>query len=116
MGGTPTGTELCVWQKEQKGQKEPVDPTTLLEPAPKQEPELDQDQPAPESPSEVRFISRTQLRIRFNTRNYLNDGDPKAPILQCFKPKPNSAINQNFTPVFLAHARLYCFAHLRLIA
>ena len=25
-------------------------------------------------------------------------------------------MDQNFTPVLLAHARLYCFAHLRLIA
>ena len=65
---------------------------------------------------EVRPISTTQLRTQFNSRNYLNDGGPKGLILQHFEPKPNSAVNQNFTPVLLAHARLYCFAHLRLIA
>lgn len=64
----------------------------------------------------VRSISRTPLRTRFNNRNYLSDGGPKALILQHFEPKPNSTVYQNFTPVLLAHARLYCFAHLRLIA
>jgi hypothetical protein len=59
-------------------------------------------------------ISRTRLRTQFNTRNYLTDG-PKALILQHFEPKPNSTKNQNFTPVLLAHARLHCFAHVRLI-
>lgn len=37
-------------------------------------------------------------------------------ILEYFKPKANTSADQNFTPVLLAHARLYCFAHLRLIA
>ncbi|KAL5400401.1 hypothetical protein PMIN03_012405 [Paraphaeosphaeria minitans] len=65
---------------------------------------------------EVMPISRTLLRTQFHSRNYLNDGGPKALILQHFEPIPNSAVDQNFTPVLLAHARLYCFAHLRLIA
>ncbi|KAF2787532.1 hypothetical protein K505DRAFT_287764 [Melanomma pulvis-pyrius CBS 109.77] len=70
----------------------------------------------PEPAYEVMLPSRTQLRAQFNSRRYLDDGGPKALILQHFEPKPNSAVDQNFTPVLLAHARLYCFAHLRLIA
>jgi hypothetical protein len=71
--------------------------------------------PAPEPSYEAAPISRTPLRTRFNSRTYLDDGSPKAQILQHFEPKPNTAVDQNFTPVLLAHARLYCFAHLRLI-
>jgi hypothetical protein len=71
---------------------------------------------APEPPQAPSSISRTQLRTQFNSRKYLNDGGPKALILQHFEPTSNNAVTQNFTPVFLAHARLYCFAHLRLIA
>lgn len=35
--------------------------------------------------------------------------------MQHFEPKPNSTVDRNITPVLLAYARLYCFAHLRLI-
>ncbi|PVH90097.1 hypothetical protein DM02DRAFT_685668 [Periconia macrospinosa] len=66
--------------------------------------------------SQVRHFSRTQLRTQFNSREYLSKNGPKALILQHFEPKPNNAVNQNFTPVFLAHARLSCSAHLHLIA
>jgi hypothetical protein len=71
--------------------------------------------PAPEPSYEAAPISRTPLRTRFNCRTYLDDGGPKAHILQHFEPQPNTAVDQNFTPVLLAHARLYCFAHLRFI-
>lgn len=71
--------------------------------------------PDPELPYEAAPISRARLRTRFNSRTYLDDGGPKAQILQHFEPKFNTAVNQDFTPVLLAHARLYCFAHLRLI-
>jgi len=71
--------------------------------------------PTPEPSYEAAPISRTPLRTQFNSRTYLDDGGPKAQILQHFEPKPNTAVDQNFTPVLLAHARLYCFAHLRLI-
>jgi hypothetical protein len=71
---------------------------------------------ASEPQHETSSISKRSLRTKFNSRNYLNDRSPKALILQHFEPKPNSAVHQNFTPVLLAHARLYCFAHLRLIA
>jgi hypothetical protein len=73
------------------------------------------DLPAPEPLYEAALISRAPLRTRFNSRTYLDDGSHKAQILQHFEPKPNTAVDQNFTPVLLAHARLYCFAHLRLI-
>ncbi|OAL45883.1 hypothetical protein IQ07DRAFT_547904 [Pyrenochaeta sp. DS3sAY3a] len=71
--------------------------------------------PYPEPPYEAAPISRTLLRTQFNSRTYLDDGGPKAQMLQQFEPKPNTAVDQNFAPVLLAHARLYCFAHLRLI-
>ncbi|KAF3004328.1 hypothetical protein E8E13_009412 [Curvularia kusanoi] len=60
-------------------------------------------------------VSRIELRARLKSRIYLDNDNPKAQILQRFEPKPNTAVTQNFTPVLLAHARLYCFAHLRLI-
>ncbi|KAF2802379.1 uncharacterized protein BDZ99DRAFT_202149 [Mytilinidion resinicola] len=48
---------------------------------------------APEPQYEIRRISRTQLRTQFDSRNYLNDGGPKALILQHFEPKSNSAVD-----------------------
>jgi hypothetical protein len=51
------------------------------------------------------------LRNKFQKRNYLTDSVD----LEGFQPKSNSAADQNFTPVFLAHARLYTFAEMRLI-
>lgn len=65
---------------------------------------------------EASIISRTALRSKFDTQNFLIDSGPKSLILQHFEPVPNSAPDQNFTPVLLAHARLYCFAHVRFIA
>lgn len=37
-------------------------------------------------------------------------------ILDNFKPKSNSTVDQNFVPVLLANARLYCFAHVHLVS
>jgi hypothetical protein len=71
--------------------------------------------PVPEPPYEAAPISRAPLRTRFNSRTYLDDGGPKTQILQHFEPKSNTAADQNFTPVLLAHAQLHCSAHLRLI-
>jgi hypothetical protein len=51
------------------------------------------------------------LRAKFQRHNYLSDGAD----LEGFQPKSNSAADQNFTPVFLSHARLYTFAEMRLI-
>ncbi|KAF2444487.1 hypothetical protein P171DRAFT_473556 [Karstenula rhodostoma CBS 690.94] len=73
-------------------------------------------EPEPEPQYELQFNSRTILRTQFDSRNHIIDGGPITAILQSFEPKANSFPWQNFTPVFLAHARLYCFAHMRLIA
>jgi hypothetical protein len=110
-------------KKGKKGKKERVgvelapEPEPLLEPPPPpmEYPEKIDVYDEPEYQYEVRSSSRTQLRTQFNSRNYLKDNTPKTLILQHFEPKPNSAVNQKVTPVLLAHARLYCFAHLRLI-
>jgi hypothetical protein len=75
------------------------------------------EEPVPAAPDVLAPpISMTTLQTQFNCRNYVYDSDPKALLLEHFEPKPNSAADQNFAPVLLAHARLYCFAHLRLIA
>jgi hypothetical protein len=75
--------------------------------------------PEPEPPTELAYdqeqTSKTRLRTQFNTRNYLLGSSPKSQILHTFEPLSNSAAEQNFTPIFLAHARLYSFAHLRLV-
>jgi len=42
-------------------------------------------------------------------------GHPSTLITDKFIPKSNTAANQNFTPVFLAYARLYTFARMMLI-
>ncbi|PVI04180.1 hypothetical protein DM02DRAFT_651784 [Periconia macrospinosa] len=65
---------------------------------------------------EMKPASRTSLRTQFNNRKYLEDGGPKALIFQRFELVSNYSSCQNFTPVFLAHARLYCFAQVHLIA
>jgi hypothetical protein len=55
------------------------------------------------------------LRAKLHRRNYIGDAAPNADIIEESKPKSNSAADQDFTPVFLAHARLYTFADMRLI-
>ncbi|KAF1913910.1 hypothetical protein BDU57DRAFT_521000 [Ampelomyces quisqualis] len=54
------------------------------------------------------------LRSNFQKRFSLNTA-PIDYLLDDFEPKSNSAANQDFTSVFLAHARLYTFADMRLI-
>jgi hypothetical protein len=44
-----------------------------------------------------------------------NTPAPSAHLLAGFEPVSNSAPNQDFTPIFLAHARLYTFADKSLI-
>jgi len=55
------------------------------------------------------------LRQNFHGRAYLTCCEPKTAMLDRFLPTENSAPEQDFTPVFLAHARLYTFACMRLI-
>jgi hypothetical protein len=70
----------------------------------------------PQPQPEVKPISRVPLRTQFNNRSYSMKEGSRTLILAQFEPKPNSSVNQNFTPVMLAHPRLYCFAHVQLIA
>lgn len=70
----------------------------------------------PEPQSDPQLTSRAPLRAKFSSRIFPQGADPKNLILQRFEPKSNRTRHQNFTPVLLAHARLYCFAHVRLIA
>ncbi|KNG47316.1 hypothetical protein TW65_05867 [Stemphylium lycopersici] len=55
------------------------------------------------------------LRADFDERNYLTQREPKTLLLAEFEPQPNTSPDQDFTPVFLAHARMYTFACMRLI-
>ncbi|KAH9872142.1 hypothetical protein IAQ61_004977 [Plenodomus lingam] len=124
----PWGSLASKKKKSKKGSVVPVPeiyepvpeiPVPVDEPVPEiYEHVLEENSFAPTTPEpsfEATTISRTPLRARFNSRTYLDDGGPKAQILHHFEPQPNTTVNQNFTPVLLAHARLYCFAHLRLI-
>jgi hypothetical protein len=86
-------------------------PAPALEDSLVPEPEL----PTPEPAYDQKQTSKTRLRTQFNNRNYLPGSYPKSQILHTFEPLSNSAAEQNFTPIFLAHARLYSFAHLRLV-
>jgi hypothetical protein len=58
---------------------------------------------------------KTTLRSRFQKRTYIDGITPSSQIIEGFRPKSNSAPDQDFRPVFLAHARLYIFADMRLI-
>lgn len=55
------------------------------------------------------------LRSKFQRRYLDNTPAPSAHLLAGFEPVSNNASNQDFTPIFLAHARLYTFADIRLI-
>jgi hypothetical protein len=55
------------------------------------------------------------LRSKFQIRTNAGGKAPNADMLKEFEPKSNSSADQDFTPVFLAHARLYTFADMRLI-
>lgn len=55
------------------------------------------------------------LRQSFGERQYLMQNEPPTQIQLDFLPKRNSKRTQNFTPIFLAHARLYTFACMRLV-
>jgi hypothetical protein len=102
-------------KKSKKAQPEPEPETTLLPQSPVYARPLFGTVPQPQ-PEVVKPISRIPLRAQFNNRSYSTKEGSRALVLEQFEPKSNSSVNQNFTPVMLAHARLYCFAHVRLIA
>jgi hypothetical protein len=58
---------------------------------------------------------KTALRSMFQTRTYTDESAPSSQLTKGFRPKSNSAPDQDFQPVLLAHARLYMFADMRLI-
>jgi hypothetical protein len=60
---------------------------------------------------------RPKLNIRelFDNHIYNSYGAPKYKIQSKFNPYANDTADQDFTPVFLAYARLYTFAHFRSI-
>jgi hypothetical protein len=60
--------------------------------------------------------SRLSLRTQFNSRDRSLAASPLASIIATFTPESNTTATQDFTPVLLAHARLYAFAHAHLIA
>ena len=55
------------------------------------------------------------FRAEFDERSYLTQSEPKTLLLAEFETRANTSPDQDFTPVFLAHARLYTFACMRLI-
>jgi hypothetical protein len=66
----------------------------------------------PASPAPLTQLS---LRTRLHKRTYLADGYPTSWILNRFTPRANTKADQNFTPVFVAYARLYTFANMQLV-
>jgi hypothetical protein len=90
----------------------PVDELPPVEEPPPAEPPLS-NEPAPDSTGIPRPLSRNQLRVQFKSRNYIRDLYPKdqqTPVPGVTKPT-----EQSLAPIFLAHARLYSFAHMRLV-
>ncbi|EUC32209.1 hypothetical protein COCCADRAFT_99288 [Bipolaris zeicola 26-R-13] len=71
------------------------------------------DQSLPEKKKKPTFEGGDAVRAHFDTRSYLAAEDPRTVMLVTFEPKHNIAPNQDFTPVFLGHARLYTFACMR---
>jgi hypothetical protein len=60
-------------------------------------------------------LSVVDLRIKFYQHKYIGNAAPSAEMVKAFEPTVNSTSDQDFTPIFLAHARLYTFADMRLI-
>jgi hypothetical protein len=55
------------------------------------------------------------LKFKFRNRDYLLENDPKSTMLHGFFAGGIEAPEQNFAPVFLAHAWLYTFACMPLV-
>ena len=67
------------------------------------------------SNKKTRKLERLQ-RAAFNNRQYIQPGQDASSLLRAgFEPYPNSSPAQDFTPVFLAHARLYTLADIRMV-
>lgn len=59
---------------------------------------------------------KATMRQNFSKRGYLTENTkPISNLINGFKPTSNSSADQDFTPVFLAHAELYRLADMRLV-
>ncbi|KAF7677522.1 hypothetical protein GT037_004381 [Alternaria burnsii] len=67
------------------------------------------------APKRKKSKKSLNLRRRFNAEEYLTSNEPKTKAFADCIPKENTEHEQDFTPVFLAHVRLYTFACMRLI-
>lgn len=56
----------------------------------------------------------SNFRESFRDRNYLSRNECLVETTSRFEVKSNTSDEQDYTPIFLAHARLYAFAHMRL--
>jgi hypothetical protein len=68
------------------------------------------------SKKKQRGVTAAEIVFDFQLRNYLAGGAPNAHLMEECRIKCNSAAYEDFTPVFLAHARLYSFADMRLVS
>jgi hypothetical protein len=86
-------------------------PEPVSEPVPELPPVAE---PEPSIPKKL--MRKLKHHVTFQTRTYeLVDDDPKTKIQDNFNPYTNETADQDFTPVLLAYARLYTFAHFRSI-
>ncbi|KAJ4383893.1 hypothetical protein N0V86_000736 [Didymella sp. IMI 355093] len=55
-------------------------------------------------------------RTAFNNRQYIQPDQDASSLLRArFEPRPNTSPSQDFAPIFLAHARLYTLAGMRMV-
>ncbi|KAK0968441.1 hypothetical protein LTR54_018208, partial [Friedmanniomyces endolithicus] len=66
-------------------------------------------------PKTPKLSKKSAFRTKYHSRIYLSSDENEAEIANQFKPRCNTTDEQDFTPVFLAHARLYTFARMRMI-
>ncbi|KAF3035607.1 hypothetical protein E8E11_001876 [Didymella keratinophila] len=67
------------------------------------------------SNKKMKKLDRLQ-RSAFNNRQYIQPGQDASSLLRTrFDPYPNDSPAQDFAPIFLAHARLYTLADMRMV-
>lgn len=71
---------------------------------------INYDTPAPSTKKDRKRMQKPSRRDLFNRRVYLQTADTVS-----HEPELNKSAEQDFTPVFLAHARLYTFADMRMV-
>lgn len=62
-----------------------------------------------------KLSKRNVFRKQYDRRIYISSQEYEAETVDQFKPRFNTTDEQDFRPVFLAHARLYTFARMRMI-